>query len=204
MTPAQPTDPERGIDAGRRSIPEPRPAEVPGPPSGAGATPPDGAANEAAARPKRRRLRTVIFAVLGATAFLCLGGLGTAYVAYDKATEPNRTSPAAVVDNYLQATFNARSDAQARLYTCKDPKALTDSQAQVADVQDLERRHGARIAVSWDGPIARTSGSVSSVEVTLRLNVVVGGKPQEELQRWQFSLINQGGWRVCDAHHVVG
>ena len=77
-----------------------------------------------APQPPRRRMRTVLTVVAGVLALLCLGGIATAYVWYDRASTPDRSAPDVVVDNYLRAFLVDRNDTRADLFTCESGAEL--------------------------------------------------------------------------------
>jgi hypothetical protein len=187
-------------------------SEVPvGPPAPYAAAGLPGAANEpqpGIARPRsstgrRRRIVVAVLAViLGASALLCLGGIGVGYFVYHRVSEPDRSTPTVAVDQYLNATFVARDASRARLFTCADPQSIGEGQGLLRDVQDKEARFGAHIAVSWESLKASVKDNSATVDGVVRLNTTIGGNSQEEIQNWRFSVSRRSGWRVCDARRI--
>jgi hypothetical protein len=192
----------------------PEPANGPGPgagtPAGPGAAvpaPPAGgptdavAAERPATAPKPGRWRIVVVAVAGAVALACTVALGVGYLAYDRVTQPDRSDPEVVVRNFLVATFDKRDPERGRLYACSRP-ALGEVDEMLADLERKEAQFGVHISVTSEDYTAQTGGSSSTVQARLRLAVDSGGVLQEQLQRWEFSLVRRSGWRVCGAHRT--
>ncbi|NJC69191.1 hypothetical protein HC031_05585 [Planosporangium thailandense] len=156
-------------------------------------------------RSPRRRGRTVgivLAVVLGALGALCVGGAGVGFFWYRQVSEPDRSTPTVAVDQYLNATFIARDDGRARLFTCKAPESISEAQSLLHDVQQKERQFGVHIAVSWESLKASTAGDSATVNGVVRLNTTIQGNPQEEIQHWQFAVSHRSGWRVCDARRT--
>jgi hypothetical protein len=138
-------------------------------------------------------------AIVGTT---CLGGLGVGYFLYYKASEPNRSTPTVVVDQYLQATFDDRDEQRAGLFTCGDPERLTDMQAMLNDIKDVEKDGSTKITVRWEGLEANVTGSSATVNANLIVITPSGEVSSRSIRRWQFRLEDRSGWRVCQAKRV--
>ena len=140
--------------------------------------------------------------VMGLMMVLCVAGIGTGYFAYQRAAEPDRANPGVVVSRYVEATFNTRSDTEAKRYTCSSPAAITESGDLLDEIKGKERTFNVKIDVKIGDLETSTSGSNSTVAAQLRLWTVVNDLVQEQIQHWEFSLRNRSGWRVCGAHRV--
>ncbi len=151
-------------------------------------------------RPRWRLVLLVMLAVVGVT---CVGGVVVGYFLYYKATEPDRSTPGVVVDQYLQATFSDRDENRARLFTCENPDKLTEMQAMLSDIKDREKRGSKIITVHWEDFDSSITGR--SATVTANLIVVTpssAGASSRSIRKWQFTTENRSGWRVCDAHRI--
>src|SRR5205807_9927072 len=79
---------------------------IPPPPAVQGRAP-------AARGERRRRFRQFLVVSTAVMALLCLGGLGTALLLYDRATKPDLSTPALVTREYLSAFLVNRDDVRA-------------------------------------------------------------------------------------------
>lgn len=148
----------------------------------------------------RRSILLIAMAVIMA---LCSGAFGTGYVLYNRAAQPDRSSPSVVVTRYLEAALEQRNDDAAKGYTCADAGGFSDVMALLAEVKSQERRFGVRVTIRWDGFGVKSNGTDATVTATLRIQVPeASGAISESLQQWSFSLVKQSGWRVCAAHRV--
>lgn len=151
-----------------------------------------------------RNWRLIVVAAAGVLATLCAGGSLTAYLWYDRATAPNRASPAVVVLEYLNAYLGARDSAHAALFACGNNPELPAVKAARDDLASRERQFGVSIDVSVDG-VQETSRSAdhASVAASIALTTVVNGSSQRVIEQWIFQTENHSGWRVCDGHEVT-
>jgi hypothetical protein len=201
-TPADPTS----------AVPMPRPPSQAGPggapaphPHGAGpalpaplarsappgpAGPPGVPMQRPPGHPGRRRIpiKRLLLILLVAGAVLVITGTGVGFYLYNKATEPNRSTPTVAVDQFLNALFVEKSDESVRLFTC--PQWTSDQTAQVRSRFDPE------VKVSW-GVVTEQSRQHDQGTVTARLRLNFQG--HSDLQEWRFDVVNRKGWRVCGA-----
>jgi hypothetical protein len=181
-----PVEPTPEISAARESS-DPAPS---GPPE-TGSTPPR----------RRSRWRLVLLVMAAVIGITCVAGLGAGYLFYYKISEPDRSSPTVVVRAYLEAVLNERSDQQAALFSCRHVED-GEIRALLKDVKDREERFGITIRPSWENFEASTHGGKSDVRLDLRLSTTVEGVAQREVQRWEFGVVKQSGWRVCSAKRI--
>ena len=149
-------------------------------------TPPQPSKGRKAAR---TILPIVLFAVIGVASAL----LATGVFVYQKATEPDRSTPVISTDAFLHAVFVEESDDRVGLYTCADWPAPTASKEMKAQI-DPEAK------VSWER--LTVVGSVderATIEVRMLFRYPEDVTPSGE-RYWTFDLVNVGGWRVCGAH----
>jgi hypothetical protein len=153
---------------------------------------------------RRRRLRQVLVAVLAMIGLLCLGSVGAAFLLYDRATKPDLGTPALVTRNYLTAFLVGRDDVRAAQYRCSDAPGLAAVTAVRKDDDDREKKYNVVITVSVDSvrEISR-SGNDAQVAVVLTFGTTIDGTPQQEIEHWEFTTHNDGGWRVCSGHEVT-
>jgi len=137
---------------------------------------------------------------LGIVALLCLGGVGVFVSLYDSATEIKRSAPDAVVDNFLGAYLVNRDDKEAALYRCKAGGDFDQLAAYRADIVTREKSFSVGITVSWTSLTVVTTGDRGTVKTNLTKGTVDGS---ERISKpWQFTVVNQDGWRVCGARPI--
>ncbi|MFY1674729.1 hypothetical protein ACN27G_33145 [Plantactinospora sp. WMMB334] len=165
-------------------------------------TPPGQAVGEPVApppAPRRRRLGLVLAVVGGALALFCLAGAAIGYVAYDRFTAPDRSSPSVVVDNYLRAFLVDENDVLAEQFECADRAGLAPLETLRADLAARERQFQITFVVKW-GPLdVRAQESTAEVLVELVISYRVDNLAQTDHQPWRFVTEQDDGWRVCEA-----
>lgn len=150
--------------------------------------------------PRGRRLRLVLAVAAGVTALLCLGGVSIAFLLYDDATKIDRSAPDVVVDNYLRAFLVNRDDAEAGLFRCKSPAGLAELDILRTEMMARERQFSMNVHVSWSSLETALAGQQATVSTDLRRSVSDG--TESLANRWQFGVVDEGGWRVCSATKV--
>jgi len=134
----------------------------------------------------------MIFAVVGIVVALAAGGL---YLLKESTQPPART-PEETIQEFLSAVFLANDSDRVKVVVCAswDPAdALTRTSSEI----DPDAH------VSWDEVrvISITEGRVSArarLGVRLRDDI----RPSHYRQ-WRFSLVNENGWRVCEARPFI-
>jgi hypothetical protein len=157
---------------------------------------------EARAR-RRRTIRQVLVVGFCFGSLLCLGGVAAGFLFYHQATKPDLSTPEHVARKYLEAYLIDRDEYAARQYQCANASGLAEIQALRADVDDRGKKFGLTFTFSVDrvSEIART-GSDAKLAVDLVLSATVQGEPKREVEHWQLTAHDDGGWRVCGAHEV--
>ncbi|WP_344080865.1 hypothetical protein [Luedemannella helvata] len=131
----------------------------------------------------------MLFAVIGVASAL----LATGVFVYQKATEPDRSTPTASVQQMLTAMFVEEDAAKVGLFICSDWTA-EEATSAVKGQMDSEAR------VSWGSmTTAETSGDRAQVEVRMLFRYPEDVTPSGQ-RYWTFDVINASGWRVCGAH----
>ncbi len=131
------------------------------------------------------------------------GGIGAAtwgLLAYQQVTKIDRSNPKVVTDEYLRATLVRKDTAGADLYACDDQSGLSSIKALRADLDQREKTFGVSIVVSWGA----YSGSGADLSTDLTIAALKNGTEESSsVERWKFTLQDNGGWRVCSAERVV-
>ncbi|MEW1584201.1 hypothetical protein AB0283_01955 [Micromonospora vinacea] len=134
--------------------------------------------------------------VAGVLALLCIGGVATALVWYNRASTPDRSTPDVAVINYLQATLVAREPERAKLFTCDGAVPSVDEFA--ADVAGREQELGVSFSINIeDVVVTETVSSDATVIAVIRRGATIDGVHQSLADTWQFDLKDRDGWRVC-------
>jgi hypothetical protein len=139
--------------------------------------------------------------VAGVVALGCLGGTGVAFVAYREATEPDRSAPDVVVDNYLRAMFVERNDAEAEAYSCRGEPDLGMAKVLRDEIERREADFDVEVRVSW-GRLSRSTIDAQRevVETELTIASFSEGAPRGRRNEiWRFEVVDEDGWRVCGA-----
>ncbi|WP_406046455.1 hypothetical protein OG799_30220 [Micromonospora sp. NBC_00898] len=151
----------------------------------------------------RRRLRTVLSVVAGVLAVLCVGGGITGFILYDRATAPDRSAPDVVVDNYLRAFLVDRNDTKASGFACGGGGDLDAVRGLRDELERREANFNVVVRVGW-GALARAkSGDGELVTTTLTISSSADGQTRSSRREdWQFKVIDNDGWRVCEGRKV--
>jgi hypothetical protein len=139
----------------------------------------------------------VLAVVLGGLAVLCVGGLGVGYLFYRQVSEPDRKTPAVVVEQFVEATFNERDHSRARLFTCPNAQ-LGELDQLMSDLRARESQFNTRFTVQTANLNVHTKGGFAAVDAELQLSTSVS----RSTQLWQFDMKNESGWRVCGAQQT--
>jgi hypothetical protein len=149
--------------------------------------------------PRRiRPLRVALTVIAGVLVLLCMGGVGIGVTLYDEATTLQHDDPEIVVSNYLRAVFDG-DDVDANSLECDDDSGLEPFRAFHADVLEREQRFGVDIDVTW-GPltvIPEGDQRIVSTEIT---RFIINA--ESSVQPWSFTVVDQGGWKVCAAQRA--
>jgi hypothetical protein len=133
-----------------------------------------------------------IFAIAGIVVALVAASL---YL-FTRADAPPRLTPEETVREFLSAVFLSGDRQRVAAVVCAswDPAdAITRTTREIQE--------GAH--VSWDNVIIITS-SADRASATARLGLRLRDDTQPSLHRqWRFNLVDQNGWRVCDARPVT-
>jgi hypothetical protein len=129
----------------------------------------------------------LIFAVVG----LVVALVATALYAYRQAATP-RLTPEETVDRFLAAVFVANNPDRLDGLVCGNWN-VDDAYARTTNQVSSGTR------VSWDD-----IGVVSADERRATLSARVGLRFRDDVrpstyQQWHFTLVNESGWRVCEA-----
>ena len=151
---------------------------------------------------KGRIGRTVLVVLASVAAFLCLGGLLTGYLLYDKATTPDRTTPTGTLEQYLNAKFATRDVARVRLFQCDSSDLATIDQL-LTQLEGVERRFGVRATVTSSDLVVTVDKD--NAKIRANLNIVIpeeNGQDSRSTQIWDFFLAHDDSWRICRAQRI--
>ena len=140
----------------------------------------------------RRVLLIVVLALVGVLGAATATGL---YL-YDKATEPDRSTPVVSADAFLHAALIEGDEGRVGLYTCStwSPR---DALASVRSMVDSEAR------VSWDSfAVIEQTGDRARVTARMRFRYEGELAPSGERQL-TLTLALDDGWRVCGAERPL-
>lgn len=144
--------------------------------------------------PKRSLGRApLVIAVVGIVAALAAGA-----VLYLRGrAEPPMRTPEATVQEFLAAVFLA-----------EDPQRVAEVVCASWDPIDaIERTTGEvdpDVRVTWDGVgVVTTEPGRITVRARLGLRQLEDVRPAD-MEQWRFTLVDQDGWRVCEARPLVG
>ncbi|WP_433127654.1 hypothetical protein ACQPWW_32675 [Micromonospora sp. CA-240977] len=139
--------------------------------------------------------------VAGVLALLCLGGLVTGLVLYQRASAPDRSAPEVVVVNYLQAALVSRDANRAKLYTCDNGIPAVDAFA--AQVVQREQELAVSFSINIENVVvSKTAATDASVTAVVRRSASVDGVQQSLADTWRFDVRDSEGWRVCSAARI--
>jgi hypothetical protein len=140
----------------------------------------------------------VLTILAGMALLFCTGLIGVAFLAYQKAAAPDRSSPEVAANNYLIALLNDRNPTRARLFSCADQSRLANLQQFERDIENRERELDAAISVKIENLLVqRTDDTSATGSVDLRRVVTTDGTRQSLVDHWRLELVDEDGWRVC-------
>ena len=145
--------------------------------------------------PASRRSRVpAVFAILGILSALIVGG--TVYYTQFYKTSA-RDTPEQVVEKLLTAVFVDDPDmVQVGRLTC-------ESWDVEAAVQRITSNIRANTHVSWQDIIRLSTGEARVVVAATLTITPIGDEDPSVSRGWAFDMVDEDGWRVCDAHPVV-
>jgi hypothetical protein len=134
----------------------------------------------------------VIFAIVGVVIALAAGGV----YAFRHVQAPPKLSPEETVREFLAAVFVAGDVNRVAAVVCSswDP---TDALSRTTKEIDNGER------VSWD-EVRILAESADRVSARARLGLRQRDDSQpSSFRQWRFSLVNENGWRVCEARPFI-
>jgi flagellar basal body-associated protein FliL len=146
----------------------------------------------AEAQPRQKGRASLIFAMLGVIVALVAGGL---YVTR-QIDGPQTLTPEQTVNEFLSAVFLATDTQRVGAVVCKswDPNDAIVRTRQAVP----EDAH-----VSWDEiTVASTNDGRTTVRARLGLRLRDDSRPTS-FEQWRFALVDEAGWRVCEARPLI-
>ncbi|MEV4411616.1 hypothetical protein [Catellatospora sp. NPDC049609] len=132
---------------------------------------------------------------------VAIGGIGgaiTAVLTYHEATKIDRSNPKVVLDAYLRAALVEKDAVGADLYTCDDASQLDIVRQLREELDRRERDFGVTILVDWGAFQQRSSTEGDVLQTDLVITGTKDGEvTSERVERWDFSVVEDDGWRVC-------
>jgi hypothetical protein len=139
----------------------------------------------------------VLRALVIIVAALTLVGAATGVYLYDRATAIDRSTPAVVARQFMQASVVERDPARVGLFICGEwsaEQALAETAAQI----DPEAK------ASWTvGTAEPVSEGMAIVPILLKLQYPGEVAPSGR-EGWVLSLRDEQGWRVCSVDRGTG
>ena len=140
------------------------------------------------ARGPRSGRAAIVFAVIGVFIALAAGGV---YV-FRQATAPPPRTPEETVVEFLSAVFLSADADRAADVVCQSwsgPDAVSRTTKEIPS----------QAHVSWD-QLSIVAQSESKVTVKARLGLRLPDDRQpSSFEQWRFNLVQEHGWRVCEA-----
>ncbi len=128
-----------------------------------------------------------------------LGLLIWALMGYNELTKIDRSNPKVVADQYLRALLIDGDSAGADLYACHDQKNLTELKTFRSEIEKRERDFDVTIVVSWGAYTQIGQDLTTELTVTA---LKAGIEESSNREQWRFGLVDDGGWRVCNASRL--
>jgi hypothetical protein len=135
---------------------------------------------------RRSRLRAVLTTAL--VAFVLLVGFG-AFLLINVISGSDRSTPEVAIRQFLQAAIVDHNISRAQSYTCDGHQAAAIA-AKFHNIDDP------LVHVTWGVSSVNTNGDSAEAIVEVDFEFEQHIDPQQ----WRFELLQQGGWRVCDAN----
>ncbi|HKD96270.1 MAG TPA: hypothetical protein VKB69_01590 [Micromonosporaceae bacterium] len=152
------------------------------------------------AGPRRVGWRLVLAVVLAVLPLLGIAGLAIAYHLYDRATRPDRSTPAVATYNYLQAFLNDGSQVEAAQFRCADASGLAGFESFWNSQKDFAASKDDTVTFSWLISDTPTTGDAATVSVVITQQTMSKGQEIGE-SKHAWSLVARKGseWRICSA-----
>jgi hypothetical protein len=133
----------------------------------------------------------VVLAIAVAVAVVLGAGAVIAFVAYDKATKLDRSTPAVALQQFLGAVFSDEDPARVSLFIC----SRWNAQDAIATIRSGINPTN---TVSWGGLAGEGAGGRATVTGQME----VSDDQFADVQNWEFDNVDENGWRVCGAHQT--
>ena len=142
-----------------------------------------------------RGRRTLLFLVLPIS-LIALGVATAGLVAYNQATQPDRSTPVISTDAFLHAVFVLEDAQRVALFVCMNWTADSAIQKARGLVASDAR-------TSWDTfVVVSQNGDSALVQLRVRSQYPGEVAPSDEAL-WQVSLVEERGWRVCGLNRIA-
>lgn len=152
------------------------------------------------AGPRRMLWRLVLAAFIAMIPVLCTGGIAVAFHLYDRGTKPNRSTPAAAADQYLQELLVDRDPRGVEPYRCADAVGLTEFEMFWQGQEAYAASHKAIAKFTWE--VTDTPIVGNSADVTVDITESTSGpnvQPGRSQHTWILHAQKGSDWRICSA-----
>ncbi|MFC7243621.1 hypothetical protein ACFQO7_14145 [Catellatospora aurea] len=150
---------------------------------------------------KWRKVLLVLGIVVGVAA---IGGTTATILAYNEATKIDRSNPKVVLDEYLRASLVRADSVGVDLYACEREPDLSTVTSLREELTQREQKFAVEIEVTWGSidlkAASTTAVATTDLAITARKQGAVESRSRET---WQFTLVDEEGWRVCKASRMA-
>ena len=126
-------------------------------------------------------------------------GLGTS----GPSSSASARSPLATVLQYVDTAFAPGDQSRIRDLICSSPQ-LGEVDALRNDLTDRVQRFHAQFFASVESSTVSMQGDRATVssQVVLHSQLPSTSAPIRAIEKWGFSLVREGEWRMCSAHQI--
>ena len=156
------------------------------------------AANEEAEYRRGRRRRWLLGLGVIALVMTVVAGIA-GYILYDRATRTDRSTPVAVVYQYVRAVFTDRDLDRAAQFECDGASPSDPLVEQLRQVEERERKFNVIFIIEATNFETEELGASARVRTDIEFVAPTNGNLSQLRQPWLFELKDEDGWRVCRA-----
>jgi hypothetical protein len=150
--------------------------------------------------PRRGRRRRLLFGAAIFLLVLCLVGSVAGYVWYGRKTRIDRSTPVAVVSQFVDAIFTYRDPVRTERFECDGTDPSGPLLEQLRLMEDRERQFNIIFIITAQNFLTEEIGTKARVRAEIQFVAPTGNAGLATLiQPWVFELEDDDGWRVCKA-----
>ncbi|GAA1610440.1 hypothetical protein ACFQY4_01425 [Catellatospora bangladeshensis] len=122
---------------------------------------------------------------------------------YHEATKIDRSNPKVVLDEYLRAALVQKDGVLVELHSCEEPTRLGPIVALRKEMDQREHDFGVNVLVTWGAIAVAEADSEATATTALTISGRKDGAvTSKRTETWRFTLVDEGGWRVCRADRL--